>query len=163
MTEPKIDIRSGTLFPWHFQLIAVLILIAGVTLTLSKPVMGSVLIVAAGFILTAASGTEIDTSKNKYREYTAFYFILKSGKWKMYNGAEKVFINSSKKSTKMHTAHTNHSSVFTDLEFNGYLKLDDGTKIHLLTSRKKEKLTAELNRAASLLECPLQDNTNSKE
>lgn len=159
MTETKIDIRSGTLFPWHFQLIAVLILIAGVTLLIGKPVMGSLLVVAAGFILTAASGTEIDTSKNRYREYTSFYFMLKSGKWRKFNGAEKLFINSTKKSTQMHTAHTNHSSVFTDQEFNGYLKLNDGTKIHLLTSRKKEKLAATMNSAASFLRIPLQDNT----
>lgn len=159
MTETKIDIRSGTLFPWHFQLIAALILIAGVSLLIGKPVVGSILIVAAGLILTAASGTEIDRSKNMYREYTEFYFILKSGKWKKFNGAEKLFINSSKKSTQMHTAHTNHSSIFTDLEFNGYLKLNDGTKIHLLTSRKKEKLTSVLNKAASFLHVPLQDNT----
>jgi hypothetical protein len=159
MTESKLDIRSGTLFPWHFQLIAAFILIAGVTLIVGKPVMGSVLIVAAGFILTAASGTEIEPSKNRYREYTSFYFILKSGKWKKYYGAEKIFINSSKKSSQMHTAHTNHSAVFTDQEFNGYLKLNEGTKIHLLTSRKKEKLAASLNKAASFLHIPLQDNT----
>jgi hypothetical protein len=159
MTETKIDIRSGTLFPWHFQLIAALILIAGIVLLIGKPVVGSVLIVAAGFILTAASGTEIDTSKNMYREYTSFFFILKSGKWKQFKGAEKLFINSSKKSTQMHTAHTNHSSVFTDQEYNGYMKLTDGTKIHLLTSGKKEKLVATLNKAASFLQVPLQDNT----
>src|SRR5690349_955603 len=113
MPETKINIRSGALFPWHFQLIAVLILIAGIALILSKPVMGSVLIVAGGFILTASSGTEIDTSKNVYREYMSFYFILKNGKWRKFIGAEKLFINSSKTSTQMHTAHTNHSSVFT--------------------------------------------------
>lgn len=162
MTEHKIDIRSGSLFPWHFQLIAALIMIAGVMLIIEKPMLGSVLAVAAGFILSAASGTEIDKAKNRYREYNSFYFILKSGKWKKFNGAEKVFINSAKKSTQMYTAHTNHSSVFTDQEFNGYLKLNDGTKIHLLTSRKKEKLVATLNKATSFLNIPLQDNTTEQ-
>lgn len=159
MTETKIDIRCGTLFPWHFQLIAGLILVAGLAVITGKPLVGSILAVAAGFILTAASGTEIDLSKSRYREYTSFYFLLKSGKWKKFNGAEKLFINSSKKSTQMYTAHTSHSSIFTDQEFNGYLKLNDGTKIHLLTSRKKEKLAATLRSAASFLQVPLQDNT----
>lgn len=159
MTETKIDIRSGTLFPWHFTFIAALILLAGIALLIGKPVVGSMLIAAAGFILTAASGTEIDISKNRYREYTSFYFIFKSGKWKKFDGAEKLFINSTTKSTKIYTAHTSHSSVFTGREFNGYLKLNDGTKIHLLTSRKKEKLTATLNRAAAFLQVPLQDIT----
>jgi hypothetical protein len=159
MTETKIDIRNTSLFPWHFLLLAVLIMMAGIIMLFSKPMIGFVLITAAGFILTAGSGTEIDKGKNMYREYSSFYFSIKSGKWKKFNGAEKLFINSSKKNTQMHTAHTNHSSVFTDLEFNGYLKLNDGTKIHLLTSRKKEKLAATLRSAASFLQVPLQDNT----
>ena len=88
MTDIKIDIRSGSLFPWHFQLIAVLILIAGITLIIEKPMIGSGLIVASGFILSAASGVEIDKSKNRLREYTSFYFIIKGGKWRKYPGAE---------------------------------------------------------------------------
>lgn len=159
MTYTKLDIRSGALFPWHFQLIAILILIAGLTLIITKAVIGLVLIIAGGFILTAASGTEIDISKNKYREYTSFYFILRRGTWKKFNGAEKIFINSTKKSTRVYTAHTNHSSVFTDQEYNVYLKLNDGTKIHLASNTKKEKLAVTLNKAASFLQVPLQDNT----
>lgn len=121
--------------------------------------MGSVLIVAAGLVLSAAEGTEIDTSKNRYREYTSFYFMLKTGKWKSFDGAEKLFMNRSKTSMQMYTAHTNHASVFTNQQFTGYLKLTNGTKIHLLTSRKKEKLAATLNEAASFLNIPVQDNT----
>lgn len=159
MTETKINIRNGSLFPWHFQLIAVLILIAGVMLLFQKPVVGSILVVASGFMLSASSGIEIDKAKNKYREYMSFYFILKNGKWRKFNGAEKVFINSSQVSSTAYTARTNHSAVFKNTEYNAYLKLSDGTKIHLLSSRKKEKLVATLNKAASLLNIPLQDNT----
>lgn len=159
MTETKIDIRSASLFPWHFQFLAVLIMIVGIIMLFSKTMIGFVLITAAGFILTAGSGTEIDKEKNLYREYSSFYFSIKSGKWKKFNGTEKLFINSAKNSAQMYTAHTSHSSVFTNQEFNGYLKLIDGTKIHLLKSRKKEKLVAIMNNAASFLNVPLQDNT----
>ena len=160
MTEFKLDIRNETLFPWHFQFIAALILITGVALLASgRPMVGSILLIASGFILTAASGTEIDKSKNRYREYSSFYFIIKSGKWKSFNGAEKIFINKAKSSTQMHTARTNHSATFFKEEYNGYLKLTDGTKIHLSSNRKKERLAAKLNQAASFLNCPLQDNT----
>lgn len=159
MTQTKIDIRSGSLFPWHFQLIAVLIIIAGIALIAEKTVVGSVLIIASGFILSAASGVEIDKAKNRFREYTSFYFIIKSGKWKKFSGAEKVFINGAKKSSRMYTAHTNHSSVFVHQEYNAYLKLNTGDKIYLLTSRKKEKLAVTVGKAASFLDCPVQDNT----
>lgn len=164
MPETKIDIRSGTLFPWHFQLIAILILTSGVLLIADKPVMGSVLMVAGGFILTAASGTEIEPSQNRYREYMSFYFILKNGKWKKFNGAEKIYINSSKIRAVMHPTHmslANPSSVFKYTEYNAYLKLLDGAKIHLASNTNKEKLTASLNRAASFLQIPIQDNTLS--
>jgi hypothetical protein len=159
MTEPKIDIRSGSLFPWHFQLIAVFIFIAGITLFIQKPLVGSILVLASGFMLSASAGIEIDKAKNKYREYMSFYFILKNGKWRKFTGAEKVFINNSQVSSAMHTAHTNHSAVFKNTEYNAYLKLSDGTKIHLLSSKKKEKLVATMNKAASFLNTPVQDNT----
>lgn len=159
MTESKIDIRSGSLFPWHFQFIAALILLGGIMLLFEKPVIGLVLMLASGFILSAASGTDIDKKENKYREYTSFCFLIKSGKWNTFSGAEKIFINSAKKNTRVYTAHTNQSAVFVKDEFNGYLKLNDGTKIFLLSSRKKEKLTATLNKAASFLQIPIQDNT----
>lgn len=159
MTETKIDIRSGSLFPWHFQLIAILILIAGIILLIQKPLVGCILVIASGFMLSASSGTEIDKAKNSYREYMSFYFILKNGRWRKFTGAEKLFINSSSKSSRMYTAHTNHSSVYSTKEYNAYLKLVDGTKIHLLSSRKKDKLVATLNKAARFLNVPLQDNT----
>jgi hypothetical protein len=76
-----------------------------------------------------------------------------------YLGAEKIFINSAKTTTRAYTAHTNHSAIFTGDEYNGYLKLIDGTKIHLLNSTKKEKLTTTLGKVASFLNVPLQDNT----
>jgi len=159
MNESRVDIRNGSLFPWHFQLIAVLILIAGIMLLAEKPVIGIILSVAAGFILSAASGTEIDKAKNMYREYMSFYFILKNGNWKKFMGAEKIFINQSNVSSTVYTAHTNQSAVFKNVEYNGFLKLSDGSKIHLINSRKKEKLTATLSKAASFLQIPLQDNT----
>lgn len=159
MNQTKLDIRNGTLFPWHFQLIAVLILVAGITLLLQKPAMGSVLVVAAGFILSAADGTEIDLKKGKYREYQSFYFFIRGGKWKKFPGAEKVYINSARSTTRAYTAHTNHSSTFTNTEYNGYLKLTSGEKIHLINTTKKEKLTTTLRKVASFLNCPVQDNT----
>lgn len=130
-----------------------------------RPAISLVLIFASGFILSSSSGTEVDKLKNRYREYLSFYFILKNGKWKKFNGAEKVFINSSKIKAVMHPTHmslANPSSVFKYDEFNAYLKLVDGTKIHLASNTKKEKLVSVSNRAASFLKCPLQDNTNNE-
>lgn len=159
MNNQKVDIRNSTLFPWHFQLIAVVILLAGLALILEKPVMSSVLVFAAGFILTAADGTEIDLVKGRFREYISFYFIIRGGKWKKFPGAEKIYINSAKSTTRAYTTHNNYSSVFENTEYNAYLKLNNGEKIHLINSRKKEKLTTILQKAASFLNCPLQDNT----
>jgi hypothetical protein len=158
MVENRIDLRTGTLFPWPFQLLAGIVCLAGLFFLNDKLVLGLCLIGASAFVFSGYSGIEIDKGEKKYREYMSFFF-LKSGKEIKYVGVEKIFINSSQVRQQMHTAHTNHSSVYTNIEFNGFLKLEDGKKIHLLTRRKKDKLIHELKKIALFLAVPLDDTT----
>ena len=156
MVPNKIDIKTGTLFPWTFQLIAGIVFLIGLSIIVDRTVLSLCLIAASVFVFSGYSGIEIDKEKNSYREYMSF-FLIKSGKKIKYNGIEKIFINSTKVKQQMHTAHTNHSSIFTNVEFNGYLKLENGQKIHLLTKRKKEKLVHELKKIALFLDVQIDD------
>jgi hypothetical protein len=158
MKKTKIDIQTGILFPWHFQLIAVIVLAAGLVAIIEKPILSVILLTGSLFILTGRSGVIINRSENVYQEYMSFFFI-KNGKKIRYTGVEKIFINTSKVSHRMYTAHTSHSSIFSQVEFNAYLKLDNGVKVHLASSRKKEKLLRELTKISSFLNAPLEDNT----
>lgn len=158
MNQSIIDIKAGRLFPWQFLVIGALITLCALVLVATKPLVGLLLLMIGGFILTASEGTDIDGTQKRYREYTSYFFI-KNGKWITFDAAEKLFINSVRKSAKMYTASTLNSSTFVNTEFNGYLKLSDGTKLHLLSHTKKEKLATVLQNVASLLNIPIQDNT----
>jgi hypothetical protein len=152
-----IDIKFGPLFPWPFQFLAGILLIIGLAILLEKTILSIIMILGSGFVLSGYSGTEIDKTEKAYREYNAFLFI-KIGKKIKYIGIEKIFINTSKVKQQLYTAHTSHSSVFTNTEFNGYVKFEDGTKIQLLSNPKKEKLVSELQKIAEFLNVQVEDN-----
>lgn len=154
----KIDIRYGSLFPWTFRFIAVIILIAGLSLIVDRPFLSIALLLVSGFILSAAEGIVIDPTEKNYREYNSFFF-LKSGNQVKYSGIEKIFIGTSRTKQQVHTAYTNNSSIFENVEFNGFLKFNDGIKIKLLTKRKKEDLITALDQIARFLDVPVEDNT----
>jgi hypothetical protein len=153
-----VDIKSGRLFPWHFMLIAVIFLLVGLALIAERTLLSLALILASLFILSGYSGTEIDLKRGIFREYRSFFF-QKSGKRLKFNSIEKIYINRSKTTRKVYTAHTNHSSVFSNVEYNAWLKLDDGRKIHLLSKSDKSKLTGILNGVSRSLMVRIEDQT----
>lgn len=157
--QNTIDVNFGRLFPWQFQLIGGIILFVAVTLIGQRPGVSIFLIVLGLFILSASEGTEINKDKKLIREYKSFFF-LKTGQWSPYDGIEKIFINSLRVTQQMHTAHTNKSSIFTDYEYNGYLKFEDGTKIQLLRKKNKASLLQLLKGISTFLQVPLEDHTN---
>jgi hypothetical protein len=154
----KIDIRFGLLFPWQFLFLAGIVLIISISLLADRTIPAICLMAVCVFVLSAYSGTEINKAEKLYREYTAFFFI-KKGKYIKYDSIEKIFVNRTTSSQRVHTAHTNHSSQFKNVEFNAFIKFEDGTKIHLLTKRNKQKLLPALERISSMLQVPVVDTT----
>lgn len=155
----RVDIKSGSLFPWHFMLIAGIFLLAGFGLIAERPLLSLTLIVTSLFILSGYAGTEIDLNNSSFREYRSFFFFFKGGKRQKFNSMEKIYINKSRVAQKVYTAHTNHSSVFSNVEYNAWLKLDDGRKIHLLSKSDKSKLIRILNRVSHSLQVRVDDQT----
>jgi len=158
----KIDIKYGSLFPWPFQLIAVLVFIAAVSLVTEKPALSILFMIAGVFIISGYEGTEIDIAAKTYKEYKSF-FLIKTGNSVSYSGIEKIFINTSKTRQQLYTAHTTKSSIYENIEFNGFLKFDDGEKIQLLTRRNKKELIKALEKISALLQVSLEDNTGVEE
>jgi|SRR5688572_16347296 len=161
MSREQIDIKYGRLFPWPFLLIAVIILIASLPLIIEKPMAATILIAVSGFILTGYEGTVIDKTSRTYMEYKSFFFI-KTGRKKKYADMEKIFINYSKSSQRLYTAHTNHSSTFSNVEFNAFLKFNDGEKVKLKSKRSKADLIKYLQPISSFLNIPIEDNSTKK-
>ncbi|MEX2235689.1 MAG: hypothetical protein WD824_26260 [Cyclobacteriaceae bacterium] len=160
MAEQKknVDIKCGSVFPFPFLVLGAVFFIAGAAVFVTHPVISIVLIVAGVVILTAYEGTEINPASRTYREYNSFLFI-KKGKAKKYNGIEKIFINKAKVSQRVYTAHTSNSAIFTDTEYNAYLKFNEGEKVFLFSGKNKTKLLKRLNDISRSLNTQVVDNT----
>jgi hypothetical protein len=116
------------------------------------------LILVCGIVLSGAEGTEIDKETRTYRDYKSFFF-LKSGSTEKFTAIEKIFVSTSTKKQRVYYGRTNQSSIFEFLEYNGFLKFSDGTKIQLLQKRRKSDLIKALEKIAKFLDVPLEDNT----
>jgi hypothetical protein len=154
----KIDVKFGSLFPWPFRFIAVVVLLVGLSLILEKTFLSIGLMLIGGFILSGCEGTIINRAEKSYVDYKSFFF-MKSGDKKKYSGIEKIFVSTSKTKQHLYTAHTNHSSTYEHLEFNGFLKFHGGEKIQLLRNRKKSDLIKGLEKVAKFLNVAIEDNT----
>jgi hypothetical protein len=158
MNKNKVDIKYASLFPLPFRFLALLFFMFALALILERTILAIVLMVVSGFVISGYEGTEIDMATNTYREYKSFFFF-KSGTMMKYSGIEKIFVNTTKTTQQFYTAHTTKSSIFDDIEFNGFLKFDNGEKIHLLRKRKKSDLINALEKISALLKVPVEDNT----
>ena len=154
----KIDIRYGSLFPWPFHFIAGIVLIIAASLIIERTIVALAFIILCGLVLTTSEGTEIDLKEKTFREYKSFFFI-KTGTKEQYSGMEKIFINASKSRQQMYTAHTTKSSIYENIEYNAFLKFDDGTKVQLLQRRKKADLMKRVKKIASELDVLVDDQT----
>ncbi len=155
----KIDIRFSRLFPWHFLFLAGIFLVIGLALMIQKPVISLLLVTGSLFVLSGYSGTEIDKAAKTYKEYNSFFFFIKSGKKVRYTDIEKLLITRSKVTRRMYS-RANHAAVFSNTEFNAYIKFQDGTKIQLLNTRKKEKLVSALKKIAGFLNVAIDDHAS---
>ena len=157
-SSSQLDFKSGKLFPFHFQIVAVILIIPAVAFFPDHPLIAIGFLLVSALIITASYGVEFNQPNGTYREYRSFLFI-KTGKAHSYPGVEKIFINAGNVSQRVYTAHTSSSAVFTNTEFRGSVKLIDGTKIFLGSGKNKEKLEVRLKALSSYLQSPLVDHT----
>ena len=152
--QETIDVKYGSLFPWTFRLVALLISIFAISLIIDRTVVAIILLILCGFVLTGTEGTVINTLSSTYMEYKSFYFIKWGAKIK-YPEMEKLYVTSTKSKQKMYTAHTLHSSTFEKVDYHGFLKFTDDTTIKLLSRRKKQTLLEQLQKISDELQVPL--------
>ncbi len=156
--SPKMDFKSGRLFPWPFQLVAIALIVAAIAFFATHPIISTGLLLLAFLIISAHAGVEFDRARQTYREYNSFLFI-RTGKAYPYQGVEKVFINAGRVSQRIYTAHTTTSSVFKNLEYRGYAKLLDGSKIFLISGKNKALISSRLSELANWLQTSFTDHS----
>lgn len=158
MGTKKIDIKSGRLLPWQFQLLGVVLLVAAIVIFQQHPFVSIALLIVSLLIFTGYSGIEFKTEEKTSRPYHSFLF-LKKGKSIPYDGVEMIYFNANKVSQKVYSAHTTHSNTFKNIEFDAYILFNNGSKEYLLTARNKSTLTRKLEKLASEMNVEIVDNS----
>ena len=152
-----IDIKSGRLFPFHFQLLGLVFLFIGMVLVVFSPYFSPIPLLLGSLILTGYRGIIFDRAAKVYRDYNSFLFF-KFGKWKKYDQVEQLFINSSKVSQKVYTRVT-YGTIIENLEYNAYIVFRDGEKLYLVSSKNKDKLYKKLAKIADFFQSNINDYT----
>jgi hypothetical protein len=137
MPKSYINIKNGLLFPFQFQILGYVFLLAGLGLIVINIWAGIIFILLGGFIVTAYSGVEFND--RNFREYNSFFF-LRFGKWEKLEKIEKIFIKKIKKSQKFY-GRANQSSIIRNVIYKAFLKFEDGNTV--LLSENKNKINLE--------------------
>lgn len=137
-----IDLRFGSLFPWHFRLAAFFGIIGSFGILQPYLFWALVLFLISALVLSAAEGTEINITNNTFREYTSYLYI-KTGKFDSIPPVEKLFITKGKETDRVYT-RANLSFEYENVVHYGFLKFSSGEKIQLLRDKKKERLIQNL-------------------
>ncbi|EMR02465.1 hypothetical protein [Cesiribacter andamanensis] len=156
----QLDIRGNRVFPFHFLAIGILLLPAGLAMVTTYPLASLVMLLVSGVVFTSHEGVLFDRARGTYREYTSYLFI-RTGSTHPYQGVEKVFVNSGQESQKIYTAHTNDSSTFRNTVYRGWVKLDNGKKVFIASSKHKVEITRKLGLLADFLQTDLADHTDA--
>lgn len=151
------DFKSGKLFPWQFQLIAVAFLIGGLVVVVSAPYVTPFLILIALLIFTAQRGIEFDTTKKIYRAYNSF-LLIKTGQALKFDQVEKIYINGSKVSQKIYS-RANMATTFNNLEYDAYLMFNNSEKVFLFSSKNKKDVLNKLESLSDFFQLEVTDNT----
>ena len=152
-----IDIKAES-NPWQLKLLGAVFLFVAIAVMMNQWWLSIILIVAGIILLFGYSGTEIDPLAKTLREYNS-YFFMRRGVSEPYNQIERIYVNRSRGSEKMYTAHTLSSSTFRFEIYKAYMKLDDGTKIFLTSRKEKGKLMKLLNASFASQGVEIIDNT----
>ena len=152
------NFKKGSLLPIQFQFFGLMLFILGVAFFRNHPIISLIPVAISVLIFTGQMGIKFDRSNNTWKEYNSFFFI-KFGKVITYHAVDRIFINSAKQRRRYSTMYTGHSSTVSTQVWLGYLKFDDRTKIHLLTSERKEILLQKLERLSAFLKIEIMDTT----
>lgn len=145
-------------YPWQVRFLGAISLFASVFVYEQAWWWAFVLVAIGILLLTGHSRTLIDRERKTFMEYYAYMF-MKTGKERSYQGFEKIFINATQKTERMHTAHMDRTAIFNSTQYNAYLKLDSGEKILLTQKKNKEKLIKQIQPIADYLQTQLVDTT----
>lgn len=158
MRKESFDLKSDNLFPFHFHLFGIVLIIVGAVSIISSPYLSPIFLLAGLLILTAFRGIEFNKLDGSYKIYNSILFI-KTGKWESFENAVFIYVNKSRVTQKINT-RVNDGPTIEHVEYDAYLQLGDDSNIYLLTNQKKNKLLEKLENLAKYFGVDIRDNTN---
>ncbi len=138
-----LDIKQEYYFPFTFRLFGLVLITLGVFIWTQPmaPYLKSVITIfswcLAALLITMRYGLWIDSSSKQYKIYL-WVLGIKKGKTATYVELEKIYINEVREAASFQTRTSSYIANTTI--FKAFLKLEDETKIHLDSDRKREKL-----------------------
>ena len=159
MKRDKLDIKSERLFPIQFRFFGFLLVLGGIISFPISMILGPVLLVAGGAILTGYRGIQFNGVNGQYRTYNSFLY-LKFGTWQPLPQVEMIYVNASKTSQKIYTRVTEGSTI-RGVEYNAYMLFENDAKEFLVTGRNKEKLFKKVEPAGIFFDLEIVDNTEA--
>ena len=153
-----IEIQSGSLLPWQFRLLGLLMVVFVPVLATDSIILIIVLELIGLAMIFSFEGTQIDTEGSRYREYTSVLF-LKSGAFKAYAQVNRIFIVTSKVKETMHSARANNTSSFEKRMYDAYIVFSPENKVHLVSDTNKERMLKKITPLSEALQVFIVDHT----
>jgi len=152
----NLDIKQEHYFPINFKVFG-LALILGTLISLTigdafvvKLIFLAVFTLLTFIMFTTRYGILIDVENATYMVYTWFLW-KKKGKPIKINTIEKIYINEVLVAKKVYRYSSGIGKKFQDRIYKAFMKLDDGTKIHLDTDNSEEALADRVKQYAIVL------------
>ena len=151
-------ISQGFVFPWHFRLFGILLLLGGLAASTVNLILSLVMGVVGFTLISLRAGIFFDLENKSYQPFHSI-LGLKFGKKLLLKEIEKIYLNQNQERRKMYSAHTATGHTSENTIYDGYLKFIDGEKVYLKSSKKKNAINLELKSLAQYLHVSFIDNT----
>jgi hypothetical protein len=150
----QLDFHTSPYFPGSLRALGASLLL---TIILPTHILAKIPFVLIGVILiTSHYRLRFDMINKAYFDYI-WVLGLRFGTWEKFEQIEYLFIKRNRMRQNMNSmmsTTTIHTAVY-----DGYLRISENNKIHLLTSRDKEAVMKKLKALSSLLQVDILDYT----
>ena len=158
MNESIIYYKHGAIAALHIRFFGILLVIIGLVIFYKIMALSIILILIGLVIAFSNSGVIINLENNTFQEYNSFFFF-KTGENERFDKIDLLYINKNNKSQQMNSPRMTQTHVMKYVQYDAYIKFDNGDKLHLLTEKDKAKLFSKLEPVVKHVGIPITDNT----
>ncbi len=151
-----VTVRDQWYFPMQFRIVGVVAILASVGVATTHLLGAAVVFLVGVIIVTTHYGFAIDKEARVYQEYI-WLLGWRAGKKVRFHTMHYLLINPAK-ITRTYNLRVN-STTISELAYNGYVKIDDGEKIHIVGSTNKRVVLKAMEKLKDYLGIRLTDNS----